>query len=67
MNELSCPYCNFTGELCDFPDFFYEEGDDNALNEQLKILQEIQELGYNVVTCGHCGDVFLHRSPACNS
>jgi len=28
---------------------------------QLNILKEIQSIGYNVVTCGSCGDVVLHR------
>jgi len=28
---------------------------------QYELLQEIQAKGYNVVTCGHCGTVILHR------
>ena len=28
---------------------------------QLEILNEIQNDGYNVVTCGNCGDVVLHK------
>ena len=27
---------------------------------QLKLLEEIQSLGYNIVRCGDCGDVFIH-------
>lgn len=30
--------------------------------EQVKLLKEIQEKGYNVVTCGNCPTVFLHRT-----
>ena len=29
------------------------------MKEQFKILQEMQMDGYNVVTCGNCGDVIL--------
>ena len=29
------------------------------MREQLRILQEIQEGGHNVVTCGMCGFVLL--------
>jgi phage FluMu protein Com len=29
------------------------------MKEQFKILQEMQTDGYNVVTCGNCGDVIL--------
>lgn len=29
------------------------------MKEQFKILQEMQSDGYNVVTCGNCGDVIL--------
>lgn len=31
------------------------------MKEQLDILKEMQKDGYNVVTCGNCGDVVLHR------
>lgn len=27
---------------------------------QLKLLEEIQELGYNIVSCADCGQVFIH-------
>ena len=29
------------------------------MNEQFKILQRMQQDGYNVITCGNCGDVVL--------
>lgn len=32
---------------------------------QLELLQEVVEkAGINIVTCGHCGSVILHRTPA---
>lgn len=32
-----------------------------STQEQLQ--RELQSLGYNVVSCGNCGDVLLHRTP----
>ena len=29
--------------------------------KQVRIQEEIQSAGFNVVTCGHCGTVLLHR------
>jgi hypothetical protein len=29
--------------------------------EQIKLQEKIQSLGYNIVTCGHCGTVLLHK------
>jgi phage FluMu protein Com len=29
------------------------------MNNQFEILQRMQQDGYNVVTCGNCGDVVL--------
>jgi len=31
----------------------------NSMTEQYTILRRMQEDGYNVVTCGNCGDVVL--------
>ena len=31
-------------------------------DQQLKLLEEMQKKGYNVVTCGHCGVTLLHRT-----
>ncbi len=31
------------------------------LQEQEEVSRKIQNSGYNVVTCGHCGDVLLHE------
>lgn len=30
---------------------------------QKQLQQELQSLGYNVVSCGSCGDVFIHKTP----
>lgn len=56
-NEIKCPYCNYTNEECNFPDLFYE-GCPN-LKEQYKLLQGLWTLGYNIVTCGECGQVII--------
>jgi len=34
---------------------------ENLEKKQLHILQRIQEKGYNVCTCGNCGQVLLHK------
>ena len=31
------------------------------MDEQIKILKEIQDTGFNVITCGLCGEVNLVR------
>ena len=58
-NELKCPYCGYTGEDCDFPDYFYEADEDYP--EQYEYQVAIQKAGYNIVTCGQCGDVFIQK------
>jgi hypothetical protein len=30
--------------------------------EQIKLQHELQNLGYNIVTCGNCGSVLIHRT-----
>lgn len=61
-NDLICPYCKCTNEKSNFPDLFYEDLN-NTLNlkQQLQNLKELQALGYNVVTCGDCGQVFIQK------
>lgn len=63
MNDnLTCPYCKYSDDKCNFPDFFVE--DDNTspeIRNQNFLLKGIQSCGYNVVTCGMCGQVFLHE------
>lgn len=57
---LVCPYCGFTSDECDFPDLFYIDFDVTCeMKRQLDLLKALQELGYNVVICGDCGQVFI--------
>ena len=59
---LKCPYCGFIGDECDFPDLFYTDCESTKeIIEQEKLLHEIWSHKLNVVTCGMCGDVFIHR------
>ena len=58
--ELRCPYCGYIGDECDFPDFFVE-GDDYSPHEQVELLHELWKHGFNIVSCGMCGDVFIHK------
>lgn len=59
---LKCPYCGFKEDNCFFPDLFYR--DDNSspeIRQQANYQNELQKLGYNIVTCGQCGQVFIER------
>ena len=59
---LECPYCGFIGDECDFPDLFYTDCESTeGIIEQEKLLNEIQSHKLNIVTCGRCGDVFIHE------
>lgn len=59
---LHCPYCGLTGDICDFPDFIFDDEDNTkGEKEQYKLLEKLWKKGFNVVTCGHCGDVFIHE------
>lgn len=59
---LKCPHCGLYQEFCNFPDLFYSDASNSKdINEQLKLLEELQTKGFNVVSCGHCGQVFIHR------
>lgn len=33
----------------------------SRINNQIHLIQEMQVSGFNVVTCGHCGTVNIHR------
>ena len=35
---------------------------DNAINKQIKLQSELQDLGYNIVTCGNCGATLIHKT-----
>lgn len=57
---LVCPYCGFTSDESGFPDLFYDDYDTTyEMKKQLELLIALQELGYNIVTCGDCGQVFI--------
>ncbi len=57
---IECPYCSQLMEEADMPDLFYSDSQNTkGLNTQLKLLKEIQANGYNVVTCGNCGQVLI--------
>lgn len=59
---LRCPHCDEVQEPCNCPDLFYEDiNNSKGLNEQYKLLLELNECGFNIVTCGHCGQVFIHK------
>ena len=55
---LKCPYCERYQDPSECPDLFTEF--DNS--EQYKLLREMQNKGFNIVTCGHCGQVFIHKT-----
>lgn len=59
---LRCPYCGYTGELCNFPDLFWEDCDNTKeINKQYELLEQMWDKGFNIVTCGDCGQVFIHK------
>lgn len=59
---LKCPHCEHYQEFCDCPDLFYSDtSNSKEINNQLKLLEEMHTKGFNVVTCGHCGQVFIHK------
>ena len=58
--DLICPYCKYTNEESNFPDLFYEDlNNDLWIKQQYQHLKELQAIGYNIVTCGDCGQVFI--------
>lgn len=62
FENLRCPYCGYESDFCDFPDLFYDDYDVTCeMKKQLDLLIALQELGYNIVTCGQCGQVFIHE------
>lgn len=58
---LECPVCGYINDHCYFPDLFVAETSPK-MQEQEKLLVEMQEAGYNIVTCGECGNVFIYRT-----
>ena len=33
----------------------------STIDDQVQIIERMQSIGFNVVTCGHCGDVILYN------
>lgn len=59
---IKCPYCNALHEPSGCPDLFYtNDTNTSEINEQVVLQTELQTLGYNIVTCGNCGEVFIHK------
>lgn len=62
FDDLKCPHCGWESESYNFPDLFYYDCNmSSELQEQLELLQSLQQKGFNIVTCGHCGQVFIHE------
>ena len=55
INYVKCPHCGYRGDECDFPDLYCEFEEKAEYKEQYKLLKQLQDLGYNIVTCGMCG------------
>lgn len=63
LNNLRCPYCGYESEPCNFPDLFrFDCNMGLVLYEQLELLRKLQQRGFNIVTCGHCGQVFIYKT-----
>lgn len=58
---IKCPHCKKEFEECDCPDLYYSGEEDKDYNEQYEILWDMQNKGFNVVTCAHCGEVILTK------
>lgn len=60
LDIIKCPHCSTVNEPCYFPDLFYSDCNNSEdINKQVKIQEELQYLGYDIVTCGNCGQVFI--------
>lgn len=62
MDEIICPHCGYMSDECDFPDLFWKDEGLKKFNRQADLLEALQVLGYNVVSCGNCGDVFIIKT-----
>lgn len=60
QDDLTCPHCNYSSEYCNFPDLFYSGG--GECKNQYALLMEMQQKGFNIVTCGMCGEVLIHKT-----
>lgn len=55
LDELKCPYCGFESDICDFPDYFYDEKNDK------EIISLLEDYNINIVTCGMCGKAIVQE------
>lgn len=63
VDEYTCPFCGDKSDICNFPDLFYSDANGtDSWNEQVKLLEELQTKGYNIVTCGDCGQPFIVKT-----
>ena len=61
--KLKCPICSCEDDICNFPDLWWDDKNNTkAQNQQVYLLKELQAKGYNLVSCGFCGCVFIHRT-----
>lgn len=61
-DTLICPHCENVLGCSDCPDLFYEDMENTPLeNHQYKLLGDVQDAGFNIVDCGHCGHTFIHE------
>lgn len=57
--DMKCPHCGYESEDYDFPDLYCEFEEKAEYKEQYKLLKQLQDIGYNVVTCGMCGNAII--------
>ncbi len=62
IDTVNCPHCGETFDYCDCPDLFCSGESTEAYRKQYKLLRELQTKGFNIVTCGFCGLVFIAKT-----
>lgn len=59
---IRCPYCNYESDESNFPDLFYQDLNNSPeVNKQYRLLEDMWANGFNIVTCGSCGQVFIQK------
>lgn len=53
--NMQCQYCGIIDDYCSFSDTISPDRDTSE--EQLELLHELWQLGYNLVDCPICGKV----------
>lgn len=62
IDYLTCPECGITDDICYFSDLYYkDENNSKSFKKQARLQKKLQDLGYNVVTCPNCGQVFIYK------